>query len=446
MVELLTYGLYFCGDMHVYIENLKGHAGQQVEIKGWVYNKRSKGKIIFLLIRDGTGILQCVAVKDGLEAEIFDQLEKVPQESSIIITGTVREDQRAPGGVELSISNAQIVQTAGANYPIQIQDVVPDVGFLMKNRHLWLRSKKTVALMRVRSELVHAMRRFFDSRGFVCIDSPILTPAACEGTTTLFEVDYFGDKAFLTQSGQLYAEAAAMGLGRVYCFGPTFRAEKSKTRKHLSEFWMIEPEVAYLELDGLMELAEDFIVFIVQEVLARRKEELKVLERDISKLVATQKPFPKISYNDAVKQVKELGVDFEWGADFGAPQEEALASKYDRPVMVHRFPASVKAFYMQPDPTDPTYAMCVDVIAPEGYGEIIGGSQRVHDYDMLERRIKEHNLPVEPFEWYLDLRKFGSVPHAGFGAGVERILAWIVGTEHIRQCIPFPRMLYKIYP
>lgn len=432
--------------MHVYVKDLKDHTGKEVEIRGWLYNKRSKGKIIFILVRDGSGIVQCVATTDDISKEIFDQLDKLTQESSIIVTGSVREDKRAPGGFELTMKKAQIVHSAEPNYPIQIQDVVPDVAFLMKNRHLWLRSRKPVATMRVRSQLISSIRNFFDSRGFVCFDSPILTPAACEGTSTLFEVDYFEDKAYLTQSGQLYIEAAAMALGKVYCFGPTFRAEKSKTRKHLTEFWMVEPEVAYMELDGLMDLAEDFLVALVSDVLTNCKEELKVLERDTSKLETLKKPFQRVSYKEAVDIVNKKGVEFKCGDDFGAPQEEALGSQYDRPVMVHRFPTSVKAFYMQPDPKDPSCALCVDVIAPEGYGELIGGSQRIHDYKLLEDRIKEHKLPPEAFEWYLDLRRFGTVPHSGFGAGLERLVAWITGNEHVRQCIPFPRMLYKIYP
>lgn len=429
-----------------YVEELKSHVGREVTLRGWLYNRRVKGKIAFLLVRDGTGLVQCVAVKGEVGDEKFALCDRLPQESSIVVTGVVRADERSPGGVELGLKDVRVVAEAAANYPIQIQDVVPEVGFLMQNRHLWLRSRKPSALLRLRAEVIRAIRDFFDSRGFVCVDSPILTPAACEGTTTLFPVDYFDEKAFLTQSGQLYVEAAALALGRVYCFGPTFRAEKSKTRKHLSEFWMVEPEVAFMELDGLMELAEQFIASIVARCLERRKEELKVLERDTKPLEKIVPPFPRLHYNDAVKKVNELGVEMKWGDDFGAPQEEAVAKGFDRPVMVHRYPAEIKAFYMQPDATDPKHALCVDVIAPDGYGEIIGGSQRIHDYKLLEERLARHKLPREPFEWYLDLRKYGSVPHSGFGLGIERTVAWIAGTEHIRECIPFPRMLYKIYP
>jgi asparaginyl-tRNA synthetase len=432
--------------MNAYVEDLKKHVGQSVTLRGWVYNKRGKGKILFLMVRDGSGVVQCVASKGDLGDATFARIDHVPQESSVVVTGTVRADERSPGGVEVGLTDFQVMTESAPNYPIQIQDVAPEVGFLMQNRHLWLRSRKQAALLRVRAEVIRAIRDFFDSRGFVCVDSPVLTPAACEGTSTLFPVDYFDDKAFLTQSGQLYAEAAAMALGRVYCFGPTFRAEKSKTRKHLTEFWMVEPEVAFLELDGLMDLAEQFISSIVARCLDRRKEELKVLGRDTSKLEKIVPPFHRMHYNDAVKKVNGAGVDMTWGDDFGAPQEEAVAAGLDRPVMVHRYPAEIKAFYMQPDPQDPKHALCVDVIAPDGYGELIGGSQRIHDYALLEKRLLDHKLPREAFEWYLDLRKYGSVPHSGFGLGVERTVAWIAGTEHIRECIPFPRMLYKIYP
>jgi asparaginyl-tRNA synthetase len=432
--------------MVAYVEDLKKHVGQEVTLRGWLYHKRVKGKIAFLMIRDGSGLVQCVAVKSEIGDAAFALCDHVPQESSLELVGSVRADERSPGGVEVGLKSIKVVAEAAANYPIQIQDVAPEVGFLMQNRHLWLRSRKQSALLRVRAEVIRSIREFFDSRGFICVDSPILTPAACEGTSTLFPVDYFDDKAFLTQSGQLYAEAAAMAMGRIYCFGPTFRAEKSKTRKHLTEFWMVEPEVAFLELDGLMELAEQFISHLVSRCLDRRKEELKVLERDTAKLEKILPPFPRVHYNEAVKKVNSEGVAMPWGDDFGAPQEEAIAKGHDRPVMVHRYPAEIKAFYMQPDPADPKHALCVDVIAPDGYGEIIGGSQRIHDYALLEKRIIEHKLPREAFEWYLDLRKYGSVPHSGFGLGVERTVAWIAGTEHIRECIPFPRMLHKIYP
>ena len=428
-----------------YIEELKKHIGSDVTIKGWLYNRRSKGKIQFLLVRDGTGVVQCVVVKGEVSDEIFDKCDKISQESSIVVSGQVREDKRSDSGVEVSVIKIDVVSES-KEYPIQIQDVVPDVGFLMSNRHLWLRSRKQNAVLRIRAEVVRAIRDFFDSKGFICVDAPILTPSACEGTTTLFEVDYFDEKAYLTQSGQLYAEAAAMAFGKVYCFGPTFRAERSKTRKHLTEFWMVEPEVAYLELDGLMELAEQFVSHIVSRVLESRQNELKILERDIKLLERISPPFPRIRYDEAVKIVQDSGIKFNWGEDFGAPHEEAIVKGFGKPVMVHRYPASMKAFYMQPDPNEPKYALCVDMLAPEGFGEIIGGSQRVYDLNLLEKRITEHKLPREAFEWYLDLRRYGSVPHSGFGLGVERTVAWICGTEHVRECIPFPRMLYKIYP
>ncbi len=431
---------------HVYIEDLKKHVGEDVTLKGWLYNKRGKGKIAFLILRDGTGLVQAVASKADLGDASFAAAEKLPQESSLIVTGTVKADERSPGGVEVGLKSLQVVSEAAADYPIQIQDVVPEVGFLMKNRHLWLRSKKQAALLRVRSEIIRSIRDFFDGRGFTLVDSPILTPAACEGTSTLFEVGYFDEKAYLSQSGQLYAEAAAMALGKVYCFGPTFRAEKSKTRKHLTEFWMVEPEVAFLELDGLMELMEQFLAHVVGRCLERRKEDLKTLGRDLSKLEKVIPPFPRIHYDDAVKLIQKDIPDFPYGEDFGAPHEEAVTKHYDTPVLVHRFPSAVKAFYMQPDPANPKHAMACDLLAPEGFGELIGGSQRIHDLALLQRRIEEQKLPMEAFEWYLDLRRFGSVPHSGFGLGVERTVAYITGSEHIRECIPFPRMLYKIYP
>ena len=432
--------------MLAYVEDLKKHVGAEVEIRGWLYNKRVKGKIAFLLVRDGSGVVQCVAVKGEVGDEKFALCDRLPQESSVVVRGSVRADERSPGGVEVGLRDISVVAESAPNYPIQIQDTVPEVGFLMQNRHLWLRSRKQAALLRIRAEVIRSIQEFFDTRGFVRVDSPILTPAACEGTTNLFEVDYFDDKAYLTQSGQLYVEAAAMALGRVYCFGPTFRAEKSKTRKHLTEFWMVEPEVAFLELDGLMELAEQFVSHLVQRCLERRKEELKVLERDTKPLEKVVPPFHRMHYNDAVEKIRAAGLDFPWGEDLGAPHEEAVAKAMDKPVMVHRYPAAVKAFYMQPDPQDAKHALCVDVLAPEGYGEIIGGSQRIHDYALLEKRIAENQLPREAFEWYLDLRKYGAVPHSGFGLGVERTVAWISGSEHIRECIPFPRMLYRIYP
>lgn len=432
--------------MQAYVEDLPKHEGKQATLRGWLYNRRSKGKLRFLLVRDGTGIVQCVAFEKNVPPDMFELCDKLPYESSIEIEGTVRRDERAPGGFELDVAALRVLSAAEPGYPIQIQDTVPEVGFLLQHRHLWLRSRKPWATLRIRSAVISAAREFLDSRGFVCVDAPILTPSACEGTSTLFEVDYFGDKAFLTQSGQLYIEAAAMALGRVYCFGPTFRAEKSKTRKHLTEFWMVEPEAAFLELDGLMELAEQMVAHVVARCLERRREELKVLERDTSPLEKITPPFPRIHYNDAVRRVNEAGVEMKWGDDFGAPQEEALTKGMDRPALVHRFPAEIKAFYMQPDPQDPKHALCVDMIAPEGYGELIGGSQRIHDPALLLERIRRERLPEEAYSWYLDLRRFGTVPHSGFGMGIERMVAWICGSEHIRECIPFPRMLHKIYP
>lgn len=417
-------------------------------IAGWLYNLRSKGKIHFVQIRDGSGIVQGVMGRGDAPDSVFDLTGGLTQESSIVVRGVVREDARAPGGVELGLKDLRLVH-ASQPYPIALKD--HGTGFLMENRHLWLRSRKQVAVLRIRDTVIKAMRDFFEERDFVCVDSPIFTPAACEGTSTLFAVDYFGDPAYLSQSGQLYAEAAAMALGKVYCFGPTFRAEKSKTRRHLTEFWMLEPEMAYAELDDVMELAESMLCFVVARVLERRSEELKAIERDTKKLECVRAPFPRISYDEAAAMLKDRPVAegekaFVYGDDFGAPDETLISSKFDRPVMVHRYPHAVKAFYMKRDPQDPSKALCVDVLAPEGYGEIIGGSQREDDYDTLVKRIQEHKLPQSAFEWYLDLRRYGSVPHGGFGIGLERTVAWICGVEHLRECIPFPRMLYKIYP
>ncbi|MEK7449858.1 MAG: asparagine--tRNA ligase [Planctomycetota bacterium] len=428
---------------HTYISDLKNYVGQPVTIKGWLYNKRSSGKIQFLQVRDGTGIVQGVLATNDVSPEIFQMCDRLSQESSVIITGLVREDQRAPGGYELTLTNVQLVHLAEP-YPIALKE--HGIGFLMEQRHLWLRSRKQVAVLKIRAEVIKAIRNFFDSRGFVLVDTPILTPAACEGTTTLFEVGYFDDKAYLTQSGQLYNEATAMALGKVYCFGPTFRAEKSKTRKHLTEFWMVEPEIAYAELDDVMNLAEEFVYTIIRQVLENRPEELKILERDTKPLEKIKLPFPRLSYHELAKLFKEWQHNFADGNDLGAPEETVIGEKFDQPLLVHRFPMKVKAFYMKADPANPEVALCVDVIAPEGYGEIIGGGQREDDLKRLEEKIKEHKLPRAAFEWYLDLRRYGSVPHGGFGLGVERTVAWLCGTEHIRECIPFPRMLYKIYP
>jgi len=428
---------------HVYIEDLAGHAGETVTVKGWLYNRRSSGKLHFLQVRDGTAIVQAVMFKGDFDDETFKSCDNLPQESSLAVTGTVREDKRAPGGFELSVSGVEIIQRADA-YPITPKE--HSVGFLMENRHLWLRSQKQNAVLRIRARVIKAIRDFFDDRGFVCMDTPVFTPAACEGTTTLFNVDYFGETAYLTQSGQLYGEALALAFGKIYCFGPTFRAEKSKTRRHLTEFWMVEPEVAFLELDGIMDLAEEFVAYIVQDVLEHRRRELDVLERDVSSLEKIVSPFPRITYSEAVEILEKKGHAFEWGADFGAPEESALGEGSPTPLLIHRYPADIKAFYMKRDPEDQRLALGVDMIAPEGYGEIIGGGERSPDLDYLLSQIKKHELPEEAFRWYLDLRRYGSVPHGGFGLGLERTVAWICGTQHIRECIPFPRMLYKIYP
>jgi len=428
----------------IYISDLSQYVGQEITIQGWLYHKRSSGKLRFLVLRDGSGYLQCVYFKGNVTPEIFELCDRVGQESSIQVTGNVKEEPRAVGGFELDATNLEIIHETH-EYPITPKD--HGVEFLMDNRHLWLRSSKQVAIMKIRHRIVKAIRDFFDNKGFTLMDAPILTPAACEGTSTLFETDYFDlGKAYLTQSGQLYAEAGALALGKVYTFGPTFRAEKSKTRRHLTEFWMVEPEVAFATLQDDMDLAEEFLEYIVQTVLAERKEELKTLERDTTKLENVKRPFPRITYDEAVDILKKNGVEFEYGNDLGAADETIVSSQYDRPVMVHRYPAEVKAFYMKRDPENPHLALAVDVLAPEGYGEIIGGSQREDELDLLISRIKEHNLPQEAFEWYLDLRRFGSVPHAGFGLGLERTVTWICGLEHLRETIPFPRMIYRNTP
>jgi asparaginyl-tRNA synthetase len=430
--------------MTAYIQDIAQHAGQPVTLKGWLHNRRSSGKIHFLTVRDGTGFIQCVMSKQAVGEDAFKQADHLAQETSIVVEGTPRADARAPGGFEIDVTGLQVVSES-QNFPISPKE--HGVDFLMDRRHLWIRSQRQQAILRVRHDVINAVRDFFNERGFILADTPIFTPAACEGTTTLFPVQYFDNEtAYLTQSGQLYNEANAMALGRVYCFGPTFRAEKSKTRRHLTEFWMVEPEMAYATLDDVMDLAEALVVFVVQRVLERRQSELKVLERDTAKLQNVKPPFPRVSYDDAAKLLKEKGLPFEWGGDFGAPDETAISENFDRPVCVHRYPSAVKAFYMKPDPQRPEVALCVDVLAPEGYGEIIGGGQRIDDYDLLVARIEEHKLPQEAFEWYLDLRRFGSVPHGGFGMGIERVVSWICGIEHLREAIPYPRMLYRIYP
>jgi asparaginyl-tRNA synthetase len=427
-----------------YVEELKQHVGQEVTLKGWLYNMSSKGKLHFLQVRDGSGIVQCVVFQKDVPENVFKLASELRQEASIIITGVVREDARSPIGVEIGVKDLQLVAQPTADFPISPKE--HGTAFLMEQRHLWLRSRKQVAVLRVRHEIIRQIRNYFDSHGFVLMDAPIFTPNACEGTTNLFEVEYFDQKAYLTQSGQLYGEAGAMALGRIYTFGPTFRAEKSKTRRHLTEFWMVEPEVAYMDLAGDMDLAEDFLVSVVQGVLANRKPELTILERDLSKLEKVQKPFPRIRYEEAIEILKKKGKTANFGDDFGADEETAISEEFDRPVMIHRYPAAIKAFYMKRDPEDPRVALALDVIAPEGYGEIIGGAQREDDLKTLEERIAEHNLPREAFEWYLDLRRFGSVPHAGFGLGVERTVQWICGLHHVRETIPFPRMMGKIEP
>lgn len=427
----------------VYISDISKHADQEVKIHGWLYNKRSSGKLWFLQVRDGSGIIQAVVFKGDVSEEIFQRCEKLTQESSIVVTGKVSEDKRAPSGFELQMKDIQIMHLA-EEYPISPKE--HGSTFLMDHRHLWLRSSKQNAILKIRHEVVRACREFFDSQGFVLIDAPIFTPNACEGTTTLFETDYFGSKAYLTQSGQLYMEAGAMAFGKVYCFGPTFRAEKSKTRRHLTEFWMIEPEVAFLDLDGDMDLAEDFIIYIVQRVLENRRAELELIERDIAPLQKVTKPFPRISYDEAVAILKKKNIEFEYGSDFGAPDETVISGEFDKPLLVHRYPARIKAFYMKSDPEQPDKALCVDMLAPEGYGEIIGGGQREDDLETLEKKIKEHDLPKKAFEWFLDLRRYGSVPHSGFGLGIERAVTWICGLNHLRETIPFPRLMNRLNP
>ena len=429
------------------ISNAAKHVGETVSIPGWLYNLRKSGKIAFPQLRDGTGIMQCVAVKSALPEPVFDAIKDLTQESSVIFTGKIRADERAPGGFEMDVENVEVVERVPETDPYPITPKEHGVDFLMDHRHLWLRSQRQHAILGVRHEVIKAVRDYFDSNGFTLVDTPIFTPAACEGTTTLFEVNYFEDeKAYLTQSGQLYNEATAAAFGKVYCFGPTFRAEKSKTRRHLTEFWMVEPEMAYATLEDVKQVAEAMIVYVVGRVLEKRRAELKLLERDVSKLEAIQAPFPRISYDDAVKFLQSKGSEIEWGGDFGGGDETLLSQEYDRPLMVDGYPSAIKAFYMQPNPERPEVAMCVDVLAPEGYGEVIGGGQRIHDYDLLVKRIEEHQLPKQAFDWYLDLRKFGSVPHGGFGMGIERCVAWLCGLEHVRETIAFPRMLYRLRP
>ena len=430
--------------MRVYIEDIATYDGQQVTIHGWLHNRRSSGKLHFLIVRDGTGFIQAVMSKTAVGDETFTRADHLGQETSLSVTGTVRADTRAKGGYEIDVSRFE-VHGASHDYPITPKE--HGVDYLLDRRHLWIRTERQAAILRVRHEVIDAVRDFFNSRGFILCDTPIFTPAACEGTTTLFPVQYFEDTtAYLTQSGQLYNEANAMALGRVYCFGPTFRAEKSKTRRHLTEFWMVEPEVAYADLNDIITLAEALISSVVARVLDKRKAELQLLERDTATLERVTAPFPRLTYDEAAKILADKGLPFEYGTDLGGTDETVLSEQFDRPVCVTHYPASIKAFYMKPDPQHPDKALCVDVLAPEGYGEIIGGGQRLDDLDLLLTRIKEHDLPQEAFEWYLDLRRYGTVPHGGFGMGIERCVSWICKLEHVRETIPYPRMLYRLYP
>jgi asparaginyl-tRNA synthetase len=428
------------------IEDAGKYDGQEVTIRGWLYNLRESGKLLFPIFRDGTGIIQgVVALKENPEA--FAALKGLTQESSVIVSGKIRAEQRAPGGYELGVTQINVVQKVPESQPYPIQLKEHGVDFLLDHRHLWMRTPRQAAILRIRAEAEHAARNYMDRQGYTLTDAPMFTPAACEGTSTLFEVNYIDDqKAYLTQSGQLYIEATAMALGKVYTFGPTFRAEKSKTRRHLTEFWMLEPEAAYADLNDMMALGEGLVSAIVQSVLANKPRDLEMLKRDTKKLENVKPPFARISYEDAIKLLQKQGNPSKFGDDIGGDEETIVSNEFDRPVMVHRYPASIKAFYMQPDAERPDLALAFDMLAPEGYGEIIGGSQRIHDYDLLVKRLREHHLPEESFQWYLDLRRYGSVPHSGFGMGLERTVAWICGVEHIREVIPFPRMLYRVYP
>lgn len=428
----------------IYIEDIPKVGEGEVEIRGWLFNKRSSGKIVFLIIRDGTGYIQGVATLDYFSQEELDDFEKIPLESSLIVVGDLKKEPRAPGGYELQLKKVEVISYS-EEYPIQKKD--HSIEFLLERRHLWIRSRRQNAILRIRSEVIKAIRDFLDERGFTLVDAPILTPSACEGTTTLFALDYFDlGKAYLSQSGQLYMEAACMALGKVYCFGPAFRAEKSKTRRHLTEFWMVEPEMAYWDWQDNMKLQEELVSYIVQRVLEKRKKELEILERDIKPLEKIVPPFPKITYREAIDILKKNGFNVEYGDDFGGDEETVISNQFDKPVFIHHYPAKIKPFYMQPDPENPDEVLNNDLLAPEGYGEIIGGSQRIHDLKLLERKIEEFNLPREAFEWYIDLRRYGSVPHSGFGLGIERTVAWICGLKHVREAIPFPRMIYRIYP
>ncbi len=428
---------------NVYIADIAKYADKEVQIKGWLYNKRHSGKLWFLQVRDGTGIIQSVVFKGSVSDEVFKNCEELTQESSVTVTGTVSADKRSAIGYEIQVKELEIVSVS-EEYPITPKE--HGTSFLMDRRHLWLRSSRQHAIISIRHEVIKACRDFFDGRGFTLVDAPVFTPNACEGTSTLFETDYFDTKAFLTQSGQLYMEAGAMAFGKAYCFGPTFRAEKSKTRRHLTEFWMIEPEVAYMDLAGDMDLAENFVEYVVQRVLKNKKSELESLERNLEALQKVIRPFPRISYDEATEILKKAEAEFEYGSDFGGTDETIISEGFDRPVMVHRYPAAIKAFYMKEDPEDTSKALCVDMLAPEGYGEIIGGGQREDDLDILIEKIKKHDLPMEAFNWYLDLRKYGTVPHSGFGMGIERMVSWVCGLSHVRETIPFPRLMHRLSP
>ncbi len=426
-----------------YIENVAAFEGQNVTLRGWVHNRRSSGKLQFIILRDGTGLIQCLAFKGNFSPDQFDALAQLTQESSLEVDGVVQKDPRSPGGFEIDLKNVRVLQ-ASENFPITPKE--HGVAFLMEHRHLWLRSARQRAILKIRHEIIKACRTYLDDHGFTLVDTPIFTPNACEGTTTLFETEYFDQHAFLTQSGQLYNEATAAALGKVYCFGPTFRAEKSKTRRHLMEFWMVEPEVAFATLEDVMDLTERFVCFIVERVLDQRRNELETLERDTAPLERVQLPFSRLSYDDAVRSLQDAGSELQWGSDFGGADETILSEKQDKPLFVHGYPSQIKAFYMQPDPDRKELSLSVDLLAPEGYGEIVGGGQRIHDHALLLERLEQHGLSPEPFQWYLDLRKYGSVPHSGFGMGIERVVAWICNLTHVRETIAFPRMLYRIYP
>jgi asparaginyl-tRNA synthetase len=433
----------------VRISELSQNEGKEVTVKGWLHNIRSSGKIVFPILRDGTGLLQAILLKNAVAPEVFENAKGLTQESSIEVTGIVRkvpEGKTAPGGYELEVKDLNVLQLVPVEQPFPITPKEHGIEYLMDLRHIWIRSSRQHAILRIRHEIIRTVRDFFDNRGFTLVDTPIFTPAACEGTTTLFEVDYFDEKAYLTQSGQLYNEATAAAFGKVYCFGPTFRAEKSKTRRHLTEFWMVEPEVAFATLDDIMVLAEEFISWVVQTVIQKCSAELQSLGRDVAKLEKIVPPFPRMSYDEALECLRSHGIQIEWGGDFGGGDETVLSQQFERPVMVNRYPAQIKAFYMEPDPVREDLALCVDVLAPEGYGEIIGGGQRASSLELLEKRIREHHLPREAFDWYLDLRKYGTFPHSGFGMGIERAVAWICGLEHVRETIPFPRTIYRLRP